>query len=104
MHKEHASSFIPFIKQSTHRDRNILDKKTSATFNKWRSIFGKITSIMASSKIFSDFAENKITADLGFAHMLIYSARRWRRLRSSSSYTELGFTNHSAFLNLAILW
>ena len=83
---------------------NILDKKISPTFNKWRSTFSKNISIMASWKILSDFAANKITADVGCAHMLLYNAQVWRRLRVSWSYNELGLTNHSAFLNLAILW
>ena len=45
-----------------------------------------------------------MTADVGYVHMLTYyNARVWRRLRASWSYNELGFTNHSAFLNVAIL-
>ena len=35
---------------------------------------------LASWKIFSDFAANKITADVGYVHMLIYYAWVWCRL------------------------
>ena len=58
---------------------------------------------MASWKIFSDFAANKITTEVGRVYILIYDAREWRRLRALWSYNELGLTNHSAFLNVAIL-
>ena len=53
---------------------------------------------MASSKIFSDFAAKKITADEGSVHiMLMYNARVWRRLRALKSYSELGLTNQCFF-------
>ena len=58
---------------------------------------------MTSWKIFSDFAAKKITADEGSVHVLMYNARVWRRLCALRSYNELGLTNHSAFLNVAIL-
>ena len=48
---------------------------------------------MASWRIFSDFAVNKITADVGLYIML---CALW-------TYNELCLTNHSAFLNVAIL-
>ena len=51
----------------------------------------------------SDFARYKITVDVGCAHMLSYNARVWRRLRALWSYNELGLTNHSVCLNVAIL-
>jgi len=50
-----------------------------------------------------DFARNKITVDVGCVHMLTYSARVWRRLRALWRYNELGLTNHSVCLNVAIL-
>ena len=52
---------------------------------------------MASSKIFSDFAAKKITADEGSVHKLMYNARVWRRLRALKSYSELGLTNQCFF-------
>ena len=47
--------------------------------------------------------EQNITVNVGCLHMLIYNARVWRRLRALWSYKELGLTNHSVFLNVAIL-
>ena len=64
---------------------------------------GNRSAIMGSWKIVSDFARNKITADVGCVHMLVYNECVWRRLRALWSYNELGLTNHSAFLNVAIL-
>ena len=58
---------------------------------------------MASWKTISAFAGNKITADVGCVHMLICNANLWRKLRALWSYNELGLTNHSAFLSVAIL-
>ena len=55
---------------------------------------------MASWKIFSDLAANKVTADVGCVHMLISSARVWRSLRVLWSHDEIGL--HSAYLNVAI--
>ena len=54
-------------------------------------------------EILSDFARYKITVHLGCVHMLSYNARVWRRLRALWSYNELGLTNHSVCLNVAIL-
>ena len=62
---------------------------------------GACSVIMASRKIFLDFAAGKVTADLGCVHMLTYNARVWRSLLALWSYNELGLTNHSAILNVA---
>ena len=69
-----------------------------------RSILIKITSIMASWKFFLDFTTNKIAADIGCVHMLIYNTPLWRKLHAWCSYNELRFKNHSGFLNMAILY
>ena len=50
--------FIPFMKSSTPRDRNILDKKIRATFNVREDQFLLKLQTMAPWKILSDFASN----------------------------------------------
>ena len=51
-----------------------------------------------------DFSRNKITADVGSVHMLTYYARGVSRsLRVLWNSNDFGLTNHSAFLNVAIL-
>ena len=47
--------------------------------------------------------KNKITVDIGCVHMLIYNACVCCRPCALWSYNELGLTNHSVFLNVAIL-
>lgn len=46
----------------------------------------------------SDFATNKITADVGGLHMLIDNACVWCIMNELWSYNELSFTNHSALI------
>ena len=63
----HYSTYKIII--SSHR--NILDKKISATFNKWRATFIKIQATSPDDS----FEANKITVDVGCVHMLTYHAR-----------------------------
>ena len=75
-------SFIPLIKNRHIATAIFYTKKISATFNKWRSILVKITSIM-SPENFSPILQRRKS-------MLTFV---WRRLCLFWSYNEVGLTN-----------
>ena len=54
-------------------------------------------------KFFSNFATNKITANVDCVYMMINNTRMWRRLRALWSHNIFDLTYHSAFLNAAFL-
>ena len=102
-----------FIKSTSHLSWRLL-KLVAIIFqcfnrpNQAESI-GTCSAIIASWKIefFSDCAANKTTADIGFAHMLWYLnyAHVCGRLHGyivELYCSELGLTNHCAFLNVAV--